>query len=289
MKSEVSYTQTVPPAVVKRLDDIGVLRDVLLPCSIALVLMGCGTLSNGRGWGQDATLFPGQDRLRSAAAQALRDPATWGPAAGAAIFGLSDLDERVSRWASDNTPVFGSRDAAGKASDRLAAATNAGLWFTALATPGGEEPGVWWVSKLKGLGVEYAAVKATGLSTDGLKQWTGRERPDGSDHSSFPSRHSSSAFARATLGRRNVDSLALSHGKKAIMRAGLTTLAVGTAWARVEAQKHFPSDVLAGAALGHFIAAFVHDAFLGLDEDNRLTLSVAPSQTGLILAIEGRF
>ena len=285
----VLSVEKVPDGVVKRRYDIRILRDALLPCSIAVVLAGCGTLTNGRGWGQDATLFPGQNRLRSAVVEALRDPATWGPAAGAAVFGLSDLDEGVSRWASDHTPVFGSRDAAGRASDHLAAATNGGFWLTALATPSGSEREAWLVSKLKGVGVEYAAVKATGLSTDVLKQWTDRERPDGSDHASFPSRHSSSAFARATLGRRNVDSLALSDGKKAVMQAGLTTLAVGTAWARVEAQKHFPSDVLAGAALGNFIATFMHDAFLGLDGNDRLVLFVEPSKAGLILAIDVAF
>jgi len=31
----------------------------------------------------------------------------------------------------------------------------------------------------------------------------------------------------------------------------------------VEAGVHFPSDVLAGVALGNFIAASVHDTFLG--------------------------
>jgi hypothetical protein len=41
------------------------------------------------------------------------------------------------------------------------------------------------------------------------------------------------------------------------------------AWARVEGAKHFPSDVLAGAALGYFITAFIHDAFLGLPDEDR--------------------
>ncbi|MBD3343874.1 MAG: hypothetical protein GF401_02280 [Chitinivibrionales bacterium] len=31
---------------------------------------------------------------------------------------------------------------------------------------------------------------------------------------------------------------------------------MGTGWARVEAQKHYPTDVLVGAALGNFCATF---------------------------------
>jgi len=32
--------------------------------------------------------------------------------------------------------------------------------------------------------------------------------------------------------------------------------------------KHNPSDVLAGYALGHFLSAFINDAFLGLEHEN---------------------
>jgi len=48
-----------------------------------------------------------------------------------------------------------------------------------------------------------------------------------------------------------------------VLDAGFISFGAGTSWARVEAGMHYPSDVLAGAALGHFIAAVVNDAFLG--------------------------
>jgi membrane-associated phospholipid phosphatase len=50
------------------------------------------------------------------------------------------------------------------------------------------------------------------------------------------------------------------------MQAGniLTASAVG--WARIEAGDHYPSDVLAGAALGHFLTSFICKAFMGLPE-----------------------
>ena len=81
-------------------------------------------------------------------------------------------------------------------------------------------------------------------------------------------------------GLRKVGCFIGDHTKTA-MRVGVMTLAAGTAWARVEAKKHFPSDVLAGAALGNFIASFVHDAFLGLADDRKIALWVAPSRRGL--------
>ena len=36
-----------------------------------------------------------------------------------------------------------------------------------------------------------------------------------------------------------------------------------TAWARVEANQHYPSDVLVGLGLGHFMGSFFTHAFLG--------------------------
>jgi membrane-associated phospholipid phosphatase len=57
-------------------------------------------------------------------------------------------------------------------------------------------------------------------------------------------------------------------------------LASGSAWARVEGGKHFPSDGLAGAALGHFLSTFIHDAFIGIPKANRCQLVIMPSKGG---------
>jgi hypothetical protein len=64
------------------------------------------------------------------------------------------------------------------------------------------------------------------------------------------------------------------------LQVGNIVLATFTAWARVEAQKHYPSDMLAGAALGHFLTAFIHDAFLGLPEDMRFGIVIIPLKGG---------
>ena len=165
--------------------------------SLALVLCllkmftGCGTLANGRGWGQDATLRPGWDRVGKAALNAALEPETWAPVAGAVIFQIDHFDRRVSNWASKSTPIFGSKNNADGASEYLQAASEGATVITALATPSGEEPGDWATAKLKGLGVDIAAVALAEGATDGLKYATNRTRPDKSGHDSFPSGHTS--------------------------------------------------------------------------------------------------
>ena len=52
---------------------------------------------------------------------------------------------------------------------------------------------------------------------------------------------------------------------KKVVRYSANTLAAATAWARVEAVKHYPADVLAGAAPGHFLTTVIHDSMMGLD------------------------
>jgi hypothetical protein len=59
---------------------------LLIIVSLICLSGGCGTLPDGRRWGGDVTLFPSGDRLKKAAKNALLDPGTWVPAAGALVF-----------------------------------------------------------------------------------------------------------------------------------------------------------------------------------------------------------
>lgn len=75
----------------------------------------------------------------------------------------------------------------------------------------------------------------------GLKELVHERRPDGSDNRSFPSGHTSTSFAAAaTLENR--------YGWKAGLPAFVVASFVGLA--RVEANKHYVQDVVAGAAIG---------------------------------------
>ncbi len=86
-------------------------------CLVLLVACGCGTPPDGPRWGEHATPAPGWDRIAWAAERNALDPGTWIPAAGAVVFGVSEWDERVSDWARDHTPVFGSSQDADDAND----------------------------------------------------------------------------------------------------------------------------------------------------------------------------
>lgn len=251
--------------------------------------MGCGSLANGRGWGQDAFTRPRSRTIAQAAKRAFFNIQTLAPAAGALIFAAADVDERVSDWAREETPIFGSGDRADQASDILRDALLAETLVSALLTPSGPAPKQWIYAKVKGVGTELLAVGATVGLTEGLKTVTGRTRPDQGDDRSFPSGHASSAFAAATLTNRHLDILRLPTVPKRSLQVMNVMLASGVAWARVEGGRHFPSDVLAGAALGHFISSFIHDVVLGLPDTVRIGAELLPTQKSGMVRISFGF
>jgi len=77
--------------------------------------------------------------------------------------------------------------------------------------------------------------------TGALKYSLHRQRPDGSDYYSLPSGHSSSAFALATVAERH-------YGWRVGVPAYLVAAGIGLS--RVESNRHYLSDVIAGGALG---------------------------------------
>ena len=140
---------------------------------------------------------------------------------------------------------------------------------------GGDSPGEWFVAKTKGIDVGASASLLTGGITSAVKSWSDRTRPNGSNTDSFPSGHSSSASAYATLASRNLRSIDMGPNLRKTMEISFGVIAAGTAWARVEGNVHYPSDVLAGMALGHFVAAFINDAFMGLDDSATGSVALA--------------
>lgn len=84
--------------------------------------------------------------------------------------------------------------------------------------------------------------------TELLKTAIRRERPDGQDNKSFPSGHTSNAFAVASVLERH-------YGWKAGVPAYAAAVAVG--YSRLVHDKHFLSDVVAGATLGLIVGRSV--------------------------------
>jgi membrane-associated phospholipid phosphatase len=81
-----------------------------------------------------------------------------------------------------------------------------------------------------------------------IKVAVGRERPNGQDDKSFPSGHTSNSFALAAVAERH-------YGWKLGVPAYLLASLVGAS--RLEQDKHYLSDVVAGATLGYIVGRTV--------------------------------
>lgn len=227
----------------------------------ALLLSGCVS-TGGHDWGADATARPGWTRIEHAAADALRDPHVWIPLAGAAAFQIDGWDRKVSNWARENTPVFGSQQAAEDWSNHLRTASSVAYFSTVVLTPGPDETVPWIRTKAQGLAVGLGAIATTGLATSALKSAAGRTRPNGEGNESFPSGHTSHSAVLTGLARDNLEYSGFSPLTRGFLDAGLDALTAGTAWARVEAGAHFPSDTLFSIALGSFVSRTFDRSFL---------------------------
>lgn len=217
----------------------------------ALLLSGCAGNTAQPPWGSRVDLTPAWNRLPGAAVSALKEPLTWAPATAALFCSLGETDRELSDWARQEQPLFGS--AAEQVSDGLLIGLGGLYLGSGLAADSGDDA-VWRRHKLAGFGLGGAANLATLGITSGLKASTRRERPDGSDRKSLPSGHSSLAAVNAALVSDNLKATSVSPQAATLLRGTSYALAWGTAWARVEAGKHFPSDILAGLALGNFVA-----------------------------------
>ena len=92
-----------------------------------------------------------------------------------------------------------------------------------------------------GTGDFLAGLAVNLVVTEGLKRIIHKDRPDGSDNRSFPSGHTSTAFQAASF----------IHFRYGLRYAGPSyAAAVFMGYSRMQARKHFATDVLVGAAIG---------------------------------------
>ncbi|MHC4623358.1 MAG: phosphatase PAP2 family protein [Planctomycetota bacterium] len=256
--------------------------------SLSVILTGCAeTSANGDLRWQDILPLDGE-RFGRAVHNAFWDMQTLVPAAGAVVFcTVDDFDERVSNWATKHNPVFGSEKAARDWSDNLRWALRAEAGTTLLIATLTDDDVASNIRRHVG---EWGAWGATSAATDFLKDTVNRTRPDGSSRRSFPSGHTSEAFSLATLANRNLDyidleSVYLPNKLRRPLQLANIGLAGGVAWGRVEGRKHWPSDVLAGAALGHFLTTLIHDYFVDPPEADKFHFLIVPHKAGAMVQL----
>ena len=185
---------------------------------------------------------------------AMQNPNIWAPVAVAAALQVNDMDEQISDELSENTPVFGSNDSAGDWSDNLELATTASYIAAGVYIP---DLGAGGKAKL--IGVQTLSVVAVHYVTGEIKDATDRERPDESGDDSMPSRHTTMAAYQAQLAGANIDRLDASSDTKRNLRLSVNATAAMSGYARIEAGKHYPSDVLIGWSLGNLFAYTAKD------------------------------
>jgi membrane-associated phospholipid phosphatase len=151
----------------------------------------------------------------------------------------SFMDASTQRFATAQSPTFGKIGGQAGGFPVMASVT-VGLFAAGRFTgPGAFRSATYDMAQ---------AVIVDGVYTTIAKHAVGRTRPDGSNTLSFPSGHTSSAFAMATVAN-------VHFGPKVGIPAYLAASFIGAS--RIQSNKHHLSDVVAGAALGYIVGKTV--------------------------------
>jgi membrane-associated phospholipid phosphatase len=237
-------------------------------CILGLLLSSCCTTRTHHLLGEDATIKPGIDRISGSAKEAFLAPKTWVPLAAAVLIAATNNDSKIQEWAKENKPIFGSTNNAIEFSNHFVRTTTLIYIGSLVIAPGGNQLPAWLLNKAKGFTVGASAIFTTQLLTSELKTISGRERPDKSEKRSFPSGHTAAVSVNTILTSRNIEHLDLNPFIEGSLDIAFTTMTLATGWARIEGARHYPTDILIGAALGNFVGAFINDAFLGRYKKN---------------------
>lgn len=106
----------------------------------------------------------------------------------------------------------------------------------------------------EGLGQFLQSFASTVVITQALKYGINRDRPNGGSQS-FPSGHTSAAFHGAAF-------IHARYGLSDAIPAYIGAAFVG--YSRIEANKHYNSDVFAGALIGGISAFYFSDTYSGM-------------------------
>ncbi|MBX9873142.1 MAG: phosphatase PAP2 family protein [Burkholderiaceae bacterium] len=229
------------------------------------------------------------DRMGRAAHAAATAPRTWAPLLGAVALQIGDADRKLQTRMAEHTPVFGSQQRADALSDDFRSLSQ-GVWVVTALLPWQDEPAEsWFAAKGRVVLAQGGARLVTSKLTGDLKDGTSRMRPNGAGETSMPSDHATRVSLYNTMSVYNLQRMGWSAQNVERAQLGLDVLAGTTAWARVEANQHYPSDVLVGLGLGHFMGSFFTHAFLGPARAETLQVSLLPGRERFDVRVRLKF
>ncbi|MFT3929215.1 MAG: phosphatase PAP2 family protein [Spongiibacteraceae bacterium] len=256
----------------------------LMPATALLItfhlLTGCASIGN--------PYIPTKNDWKQSASAAAENPASWLPVVGAIAIVATNSDGNLSNYASSHNPVFGSGENAEKFAKDGKTALEALAFGSVLITPQSQPKLNWFEEKGRNLVAAYAAQSFANGATGALKGWTDRERPNGRNNHSFPSGHASVAAASAAIIASNIDQFQLDPLPRVLLKTTAYAASTGVAWARVESQAHYPTDILVGLGLGNFISETIYDAFLHAGLANT-QVAFIPMEGGALLTLHVGF
>lgn len=230
-----------------------------------MLIGGCTTTTGQPSLGESVTVTPGWPKLKSSTTQAFLDPNVWSTLLTAALLQIDDLDHEISDQLREDTPLFGSTQDARDASDDFRSLNQIAYISTALLVPGPEDVDEWFGTKAKLIGSEWLTTETAGEFTTRIQPYSDREKPNEKNGNSFPSYHTVTTTTSAQMAKLNVEYMPIGTTSQQALNYTFDGIAALTAWARVEAGEHYPSDVLVGWALGH-IFGHLGKAFIVPDQ-----------------------
>lgn len=186
----------------------------------------------------------------------------WAPLLGAVALTAIGKDQELSDWAREEAPVFGSEQSAGDASNNLVSALQVSALVSALFLPNTTTPDGLVRTNIEMVVIESVGTHINMAMTNALKEGIHRDRPNHVDRRSLPSGHTTSAFTSANFANGNIDMLGVNENALVASRWLINSAAIATAWARVEAGWHYPTDVLASAALANYMTNVFRDLYM---------------------------
>lgn len=242
---------------------------------IIILNSGCSLIRKEGTWGKNALWPLESERVRWAFKKNISSAHVWLPLTGAAVIRWGGYDNKVAHEIAEEHHIFIDHKHADHWSDFSNEVLKYQVYASTLLTPSMGNDSDWteWTrNKIKGGAVVISSSSIARYTRDRAAEAFPRERPNRADRYSFPSSHSTKAGAYNILVHKNIDQINMDDRLRFSLKVVSTTMAATTAWARVEGHRHYPSDVLAGYALGSFVSGFIYDVFMNDDNDHAFAL-----------------